>query len=232
VETYGTLLVTGLVASLGHCLGMCGPLLVMVGLQSEAKGAAALLRHLTYHAARITVYMILGASLAGISSFLAPEASLSVWPGALSIALGLGVVAMGLGYAGWLPPLRLPRLGRLWQRAQRWALPKARHPAGMALLGALNGLLPCGLVYGALFVVTASQRVMVGMLGMLAFGAGTVPALLVVGLGARALKTRFRRGLARASGFLVGIVGLQLVGRGLASLHIVPHLWIGKVMLW
>jgi sulfite exporter TauE/SafE len=232
MEIYGALLLTGLVGSLGHCLGMCGPLVLMVGLQSEARGVAALLRHLIYHGARITVYMLLGALLAGISSFLAPGDRLSGWAGALSVALGLGVVVMGLGYVGWLPPLQLPRLGRLWQRAQSWALPKARHPAGMALLGALNGLLPCGLVYGALFVVTASRRVTSGALGMLAFGVGTAPAVLVVGLGARALAARIRKGLARASGFLVGLIGLQLIARGLAALSIVQHLHVGKVMLW
>lgn len=232
MEVVGALLVTGLVGSFGHCLGMCGPLVMMVALQSEAAGAAAFLRQLIYHGARITVYILLGVFLAGISSFLGPADRLSGWAGVLSIALGLGVVLMGLGYVGWLPALRLPLLGRLWQRAQSWALPRAQHPAGMALLGALNGLLPCGLVYGALFVVTASQRVMSGVLGMLAFGIGTAPAMLVVGSGARVLKAPLRRGLARASGFLLGIVGLQLVARGLASLHLVSHLWVGKVMLW
>jgi sulfite exporter TauE/SafE len=229
---YGALLVTGLVGSLGHCLGMCGPLVLMVGLQFEAKGMAALLRYLVYHGARVTVYALLGAFVAGIGSFLAPGARLGAWPAVLSMALGLGVALLGLGYVGWLPTLQLPRLGRLWYQAQSWALPKARHPAGLALVGALNGLLPCALVYSALLTVAASRRATSGALGMLAFGVGTAPALLVVGLGARALGTRVRKGLARASGFLIGLIGLQLVLRGLAALRFVPHLHVGKVMLW
>jgi sulfite exporter TauE/SafE len=232
VDIYGALLVTGLVGGLGHCLGMCGPLVLMVGLQFEAKGVAALLRYLIYHGARVTTYVFLGALFAGISSFLAPGAHLGVWPGLLSLALGLGVVLLGLGYVGWFPTLRVPWLGHLWQQAQRWALPKARHPAGLALLGGLNGLLPCGLVYSALLVVTASRRAMSGALGMLAFGLGTIPALLVVGLGARALGTRVRQGLARVSGIVICAIGVQLILRGLAGLGMVPHLRVGKVMLW
>jgi sulfite exporter TauE/SafE len=232
MEIYGALLVTGLVGSLGHCLGMCGPLVWMVGLQIEAKGMVVLLRYLVYHGARVTVYALLGAFVAGISSLLAPGARLGMWPGVLSMVLGLGVALLGLGYLGWLPMLQTPRLGRLWHQAQSWALPKARHPAGLALIGALNGLLPCALVYSALLTVAASRRVTSGALGMLAFGVGTAPALLVVGWSARALGARVRKRLARVAGFLIGLIGLQLILRGLAALSIVPHLRVGKVMLW
>jgi sulfite exporter TauE/SafE len=107
VSVYGALLVSGLIGSLGHCLGMCGPLVVMVGLQLKTGGQGALLHHLLYHGTRIAVYGLLGAVAGGIGSLLGVGGQLSHLAGAISALLGLGVVALGLGYLGWLPLNRL-----------------------------------------------------------------------------------------------------------------------------
>ena len=56
LSIYGTLFLSGLVGSLGHCLGMCGPLVIMVGYQLKPRGVALLPYYLLYHAPRITVY--------------------------------------------------------------------------------------------------------------------------------------------------------------------------------
>ncbi len=113
----------------------------------------------------------------------------------------------------------------------QWAL-KRGGAAGMALLGALSGLLPCCLVYGALLVAGSTAGALPGALNMVLFGAGTLPALLAAGLGAGRLGVRARQALSRAAGALMVLVGLQLAARGLAELHVVPHLEVGGLVFW
>jgi hypothetical protein len=100
------------------------------------------------------------------------------------------------------------------------------------LLGALNGLLPCGLVYSALLLAATAGGPLAGGAGMAVFGLSTVPALFVVGVGAGALSTRWRQVLLRVAGAFIVLVGVQLALRGLAGLDTVPHLKIGGLMIW
>jgi sulfite exporter TauE/SafE len=67
---------------------------------------------------------------------------------------------------------------------------------------------------------------------MIAFGAGTLPALLLTGVGAGALGVGVRRAFSRIAGFLILLIGCQLMLRGLASLDILPHARLGGLMLW
>jgi sulfite exporter TauE/SafE len=228
---YGTLLISGLLGSLGHCLGMCGPLMVMVGLQLRSGRPAALLAHLLYHGARIAVYAVLGAIIGSIGSLLGVGSRLSHAAGIASLVLGAGVILFGLGYLGWLP------LGRL--DAHSGWLDKAMGRAvrqgglfGIVLLGALNGLLPCGLVYSALLMAATAGGPVPGAVGMALFGVGTLPPLLVVGLGAGAIGVRLRQALVRVGGAFIVVIGVQLVLRGLATFGVVPHQQWGGFVLW
>jgi sulfite exporter TauE/SafE len=227
---YGALLLSGLLGSLGHCLGMCGPLVLMVGLQLRTRERAAWPYHLMYHAARIAVYALLGAAVGALGALLGLGGRLSHFAGVVSLVLGLVVVLLGLGYLGWLPLGRLDASADWLNRAMNRAL--RGGSLGVVLLGALNGLLPCGLVYSALLVAATAGGPLPGALGMVLFGVGTVAPLLVVGVGAAAVSARFRQALTRVAGALIVLVGLQLALRGLAALGAVPHLHLGKLMLW
>jgi sulfite exporter TauE/SafE len=99
-------------------------------------------------------------------------------------------------------------------------------------MGALNGFLPCGLVYSALLVTASSGGALPGALGMFLFGAATIPALLVIGMGAGALSVQTRQALARGAGFLIMLIGLQLSLRGAAALGIVPSFRLGGLVIW
>jgi sulfite exporter TauE/SafE len=228
---YGALLLSGLLGSLGHCLGMCGPLVLMVGLQLEARGWAGVPVHALYHAARVIVYVVLGSIAGGVGSLLGLSSGLHRVAGAVSVTLGLGIVLVGASYLGWLP-LRLPEGAGAWLnkamgRALRWG-----DLRGVLLLGALNGLLPCGLVYSSLMVAASTGSAGAAGLGMLTFGLGTVPALLVVGAGSGSLSVHVRQAMSRVAGVLIVLVGLQLILRGAAALGWVSHLHLGQVMVW
>ena len=228
---YGALLLSGLLGSLGHCMGMCGPLVMMVGLQMKSRGLAATPYYLLYHGARIVIYVLLGAVVGGIGSLLGLGASLSQLAGGISLVLGTGIILLGMSYLGWLPLGRMEGSGTWLNRAMSQALMRGGR-WGVILMGALNGLLPCGLVYSALLVAVSSGGALPGALGMFLFGAGTLPALLVIGIGAGALGVRTRQALARGAGFLIVLIGLQLSLRGAAALGIVPSLQVGGLVIW
>jgi sulfite exporter TauE/SafE len=229
--TYGVLFLSGLLGSLGHCLGMCGPLVLLVGLQSKARGRAGFAVHGLYHLARVAVYLVLGGIAGGIGSLLGLNSGLYRLASAVSLVLGLGVVLVGLIYLGWMPLGRFEGAGAWLSKAMNRALGLGGF-WGAVLLGVLNGLLPCGLVYSSLLVAASTGRATTGALGMLVFGLGTIPALLGVGMGGGVLSVRVRQAMSRVAGVLIVLVGLQLMLRGAGALGWVPHVHLGKVMLW
>ena len=226
-----TLLVSGLLGSLGHCLGMCGPLNLMVSAQIRKNDLPALLNFCLYHAARVLIYVLLGALVGTLGSLLGLSLQLSALGGAVSLLLGVAILLLGMGYLGWLSAFPLESTSRWWNAALSRAL-KQGGWRGIALLGVLNGLLPCGLVYSALLLAASTGAAWHGALGMALFGFGTFPALLALDLGSGALSVRFRQGMMRLAGALMLLVGLQLVLRGGAALHLWPHLHWSGVALW
>jgi sulfite exporter TauE/SafE len=87
-------------------------------------------------------------------------------------------------------------------------------------------------VYSALLTASARGQPLASGLAMVVFGAGTVPALLVFGVGAGTLGVGVRRTFSRMAGFLIVVIGCQLILRGMAWLGLVPHLRLGGLMLW
>ena len=184
-----TLLVSGLLGSLGHCLGMCGPLNLMVAAQMRTNDLPTLPNFSLYHAARVLLYVLLGTLVGALGSLLGLSKQLTTLGGAVSLLLGIAILLLGAGYLGWLRTFPLEGASRWWNAALSRAL-KQGGWRGVALLGALNGLLPCGLVYSALLLATSTGEAWRGALGMALFGLGTFPALLALDLGAGALSLR------------------------------------------
>lgn len=231
VGIWGMLLASGFLGSLGHCLGMCGPLNLMVAAQIRKNNLPALQSFGLYHIARIGVYALLGALVGEIGSLLGLSSHLTTVGGLVSLGLGIVILLIGMMYLGWLSARRLEGAARWWNTAVSFAL-KQSGWRSVLVMGALNGLLPCGLVYSALLLAASSGHAWSGAWGMALFGLGTFPALLILDFGAAALGTRFRQIMLRAAGILMLLVGLQMLLRGGAALHLWPHLHWGKVVLW
>jgi hypothetical protein len=162
-------LVAGLLGSL-HCVGMCGAFAA-----SCARGTGGLP---AWHVGRLATYGLLG-GLAGAAGALLPGPA---WFPAVLAAILLCWFALGL--AGLVPEPRLviPGLARAGAHAARSTSPSAQF-----LFGVVNGFLPCGLVYSALSIPVALADPLGGVLAMVAFGAGTIPALSFAALGLRRL---------------------------------------------
>jgi len=182
-----SLLAVLLVGLLGgvHCLGMCGSIVGIFTTQVP-KEHARWPFHLAYSSGRIASYALAGALVGAIgqAGLLMRDA---VPVQHLLFALSsLMLIALGLYLAGvWGAVRRLEQLGGgLWKRLQPYTtrlLPVNTLPRALGL-GALWGWLPCGLVYSVLLTALASGSAVQGALIMLAFGLGTLPNLLAIGM--------------------------------------------------
>lgn len=161
-------------AGAGHCLGMCGGIAAAVGLGGKASPGTTV----AYHAGRISSYTLLGALL----GLLAGSIQLAAWTLGLRYLAGFLLIAMGLYIADWWRGLTyLERAGAvLWRPIQRFSarwLPVRRAREAYAL-GLGWGLMPCGLIYSGLAYALTAQSAMQSAGLMLAFGLGTLPAML------------------------------------------------------
>jgi sulfite exporter TauE/SafE len=217
-------LVTGLGSGFGHCIGMCGPIVVSLAMGLRDRGT--LVPHLLYTAGRITTYAGLGA-LAGFTGSMVDSVSSMAWlQKAAMIASGLLIVLMGISMAGWIPRAVLRGEGTAKAgpliRAYR-ALSRSGSIPALYGLGMLLGLLPCGPVYTAMLVAAGAgmeasdsvQGFLTGLSIMVAFGLGTVPALFLVSRMASLGWLRARQPLYRATAILTIGVGLYFLIRGL-----------------
>jgi hypothetical protein len=93
---------------------------------------------------------------------------------------------------------------------------RRRSFAALALLGLLNGLLPCGLVYVACAGAAATGGVFAGARYMAAFGAGTVPMMLAISLSGKLVPPSLRLKLVKAIPVCVFLLGTLLILRGMS----------------
>jgi sulfite exporter TauE/SafE len=201
----------GLLGSM-HCVGMCGGFILAIS-QTRDK-TSALLHQGVYFLGKAITYAILGALVGLIGAAL--TTGFKGFQNGLSIFAGIVMVIIGLGLIG-----AFDRLGRL-DRVGEWVpLKKAlgyflrdRSLSGSLGLGLLNGLLPCGLVYGILAKAGSTGSISMGALTMFVFGISTVPALLALGLTGHLLRPAWRARLNTAAGIVVIVLGLFTFIRG------------------
>jgi sulfite exporter TauE/SafE len=202
-----------------HCLGMCGSI-VGVFTAQVPKDAARWPFHLAYSSGRIMSYAMAGALVGAVGQAgLLMRDAVPVQHLLFTLS-SLMLVVLGLYLAGvWGAVRQLERLGGgLWKRLQPYTtrlLPVNTVPRALGL-GALWGWLPCGLVYSVLLTALASGNAMRGALIMLAFGLGTLPNLLAIGLFWEGIKGWVQSPRVRLmAGLLVamfGVYGLVKVG--------------------
>lgn len=227
---------TGLAMSLGHCLGMCGPLVGSLAAAQRSRGlrtGGILLAQLLHHTGRITSYASIGLVLAAVGSTVRAAGLGRGLQGTLSLVVGLFMVLLGLGLLGWLPTRRLVENGRfagLVVRGTSW-LRNARGLPAWFLVGMANGFLPCGPVY-AVAAGTMVSSPLQGAAAMTLFGLGTVPALLLLALGVGRVSPGLQRRFNRLAAVLVLVIGVQLACRGAAALGWIGHLRFGDVVIW
>ncbi len=202
-----------------HCIGMCGGIVTALTVRMPGEKPRLTL-HFAYHAGRLTTYAAAGAFAGSIGSAALLLNGLLPMQIVLYVIAQLMLVALGLYLLGVSRYLDVfERAGRVfWRRVQPLAatlFPIRSAPMGYAV-GLLWGLLPCGLVYSVLVTALVTGSAANGALAMLAFGAGTLPGLLAVGVLLPALQRVRRAQIVRqaAGGIVVafGLLGLAHAG--------------------
>lgn len=210
----------------GHCIGMCGPLVFAFPGKTGKLSA-----HLCYHAGRLTTYTMVGIGLGSIGLAVAQISAAAGFDYLtaitriqvlFSLLAGVFLLIFGLGQLG------LTRHPKLISIASPDKIPGFRYlvrsaffksnPALMALTGMFMGFLPCGLSYAAFARALTASRPLEGGTLLLAFGAGTLPGLLLVGTGASVLSRRYRRHCDIFSGILMIEMAVSLLVDGITAL--------------
>lgn len=196
-----------------HCIGMCGPIALSMGL-SKKQAANYYFHNLTYQFGRILTYAFLGALLGIIGEGF----ELSGFQNYLTIIAGILLIIMaifsfgGTDFASKIPFLSKfllsvkMNLGKLLQKADY----KSRFATGV-----LNGFLPCGMVYMALTASLAAGGIWESSLFMLLFGLGTLPFMFAVVLVGNLVSTTFRTKVLKIIPVVMILLGGLFILRGL-----------------
>ncbi len=221
---YLVFLATGFTVGFGHCVGMCGP--IVVSLSLNLKGSNLYLPHLLYNAGRVITYTLLGGLMGATGSFSMVASNIAgIQRGALIFA-GLMIMIMALAMSGWLP---LGKLFADYYNPQGFVvkaykkLSRIDSVATYFPVGLLLGLLPCGPVYTALLAAagagvsspTTWAGSLKGMGVMFCFRIGTVPTLFIIAKLVDMGWLKNRQIIYRVGTVLMLIVGVYFIYQGL-----------------
>lgn len=202
----------GLISSL-HCIGMCGPIAMMLPVDHNNPTRKAL-QVMTYHIGRLTAYALLGLAfgMLGNGLYLAGlQQQVSIGVGIMMIVIALVPERIFAKYNFSKPVYKLisnikSSLGKQFKKKSFDAL---------FSIGFLNGLLPCGLVYAALFGAIAMQNVVLGMSYMVLYGLGTVPMMSLIVYTSGLLSMPMRNKLQKGIPVVMVCLGVLFIIRGM-----------------
>ncbi len=204
--------VLGLLGSF-HCVGMCGPIAFVLPVD-RTNGLKKTIQIATYHFGRLLAYSLLGL----VFGWLGKGLYLFGFQQQVSIIIGVLMIAVVL------VPQRFFNTYKVAQPIYR-LVSKVKTILGEALkkksadtfltIGFLNGFLPCGLVYMAVFASIAGGSAASGSLYMATFGLGTIPLMTVAIYFSGLLKASVRQKIRTFIPVFVVIIGLLFIVRGL-----------------
>jgi sulfite exporter TauE/SafE len=211
------IMTVGFLGSFGHCVGMCSPLTVAFSLgqnQNTPNFWQQLQFHILLNLGRLLSYTLVGVGIGGLGSVLLAGGQMAGVGSELrrwvAIITGLMLIWFGLRQ---INPNLLPRIPLVHSNLHN------RLSAGMvklsfnsqwwtpALLGMTWGLMPCGFLYAAQIKAAETSDLVRGGLTMLAFGLGTLPTMLGVGVSTSFLSQDKRSQLFRMGGWVTVVIG-------------------------
>lgn len=219
------LFIFGLLTSF-HCIGMCGGIAISqtVGkpwVEDEEQKRLFAIPSILYNLGRVISYTIVGGIVGGIGQLFNFGGLLK---GIVPIVGGIFMVIMGINLLGILPflrrfNLRMPLfIARKVQKGKKY---------GPLYVGLLSGLMPCGPLQIVQLYALSTRNVWLGAISMLIFSIGTVPSLFVFGAINTLVNKKFSNFILKVSAALIVVLGVVMLGRGLALSGIsisLPHM--------
>ncbi len=206
-------LILGLMGSF-HCAGMCGPIAIALPLHGNTI-PQKIFGGALYNLGRTATYGIMGALFGLLGQgieMIGFQQKISVIMGALMIisalfpALFKNQYRMDKSWFSFVAKLK-STIGKMFS---------IRSFSSLFLIGLLNGLLPCGLVYMAIAGAIGTGDVIIGSLYMILFGLGTIPMLLGISLAGNFLNSTVRNKINKLIPVLIVVVGIFFILRGLS----------------
>lgn len=205
-------LILGLLGSL-HCVGMCGPIAFMLPVD-RTNSFKKISQITTYHFGRLLAYSIIGLAFGLIGK------SLYIFGMQQQLSITIGIIMIILV----LIPYKI--LGKYnLSRPLNKLISKVKSSLGKALkkkttdtfltIGFLNGFLPCGLVYMAVFGAVATGNLLEGSLYMVLFGLGTIPLMTTAIYLGKFLNSTVKQRIQKAIPVFIVIIGVLFILRGL-----------------
>ncbi|WP_018342347.1 sulfite exporter TauE/SafE family protein [Cytophaga aurantiaca] len=204
--------IMGLTGSL-HCLGMCGPIAFALPVRTNVL-YIKILKYGLYNIGRVTTYAILGAliGIAGKGFALAGMQQM------LSIAAGILIIVSALLAYTSTNNVVMNRIADTIRTRLKSAFHfyfQQKGNTALFMLGLLNGLLPCGMVYMAMLAALAAGSPASGAAFMTGFGLGTVPMMFGVCLAGNVVGMKWKNFIYKAAPLLACMVGVLLILRGM-----------------
>ncbi|RXJ93489.1 beta-carotene 15,15'-monooxygenase [Malaciobacter molluscorum] len=209
--------------SFGHCIGMCGGIVVAYSSTKVKSGWSKQLQalsHVLYSFGRITTYVILGFIFGYVGGVVTFDKTTS---GILLLITGTLMILVGLSLSGKIKFLtnleHSVSKSPIYQKTFR-SLISSNSLISFYLLGMLNGLLPCGFVY--VFAITAASTgsALWGGFVMLLFGLSTLPAMFSLGFFISIFKqTSLRNVMIKIASLVVIAFGIYVAYRGYRYLY-------------
>lgn len=221
IDLIGPLFI-GFVGSL-HCLGMCGPLVMVYSLHLRRSGGGpmeisalwsrSLAHHIAFHVGRLFTYGLLGALAAGLAHLVEFNQVFSALRGGATLGGGVLMILFGLVLLKVIP-FRLPVAGNGTFFARLSSLFHSPGLPSKLVLGLAAGFLPCMLSWAIVIKAATTLNPIMGFFTMAFFGLGTVPVLFFAGLSASLLTLRVRFLGERVAAFSVMAMGFILLFKG------------------
>lgn len=197
-----------------HCIGMCGPIAVALPLGERnflGKAGGALL----YNTGRSITYGVLGA-LFGLLGRGIQMAGFQQWA---SIIIGMVMILSVVFPFLFKNQINLNNImngfaGGIIRRFR--GLFAKQSYSNLLVIGLLNGLLPCGLVYVAVAGALNTNDVVMGILYMVVFGFGTIPIMISISLAGNFISHSIRKKANRMIPAMIILLGVLFILRGLA----------------
>lgn len=196
-----------------HCVGMCGPLSLALPVH-HLSGIHRFVSLLLYQLGRIITYSFIGLifGLAGRRIYIS---GYQQW---FSIGMGILVLILALLYFISKRAVHLSFLNRFYLFVQSLIvrlLKSSTNSFGFLLMGMANGLLPCGMVYIAIASALSFSGVTESVSFMAMFGAGTLPAMMLIGYAGQLIKPGWRSSFRKLVPVFISLMGVVLILRGL-----------------
>lgn len=195
-----------------HCIGMCGPIALSIPVKRKSL-FTILSGALTYNIGRMLTYGCMGL----LFGLLGEGVAIAGWQNILSVVLGIGILVVLFAPQLFVNvrPISpyMPLLEKLKSNMRK--LFGIHSSRSLLLIGVLNGLLPCGLVYLGIAGSIATGSAVKGALFMVAFGFGTLPIMLSIIMVKDYISLRFRENIRKTIPVFVGAMAVLLILRGL-----------------